>query len=75
MKTITIKPRDNPDLEIDATVNVMTGRPVVAVHQSPLQEDVTLSPIEARRVAKALLKAADVAQAKHEWGVAEKRRV
>lgn len=53
-----IRPRHMPDIEIGATVSIDTGRPIVTVRVGDGDAD-ALSPVEARRVARALVKAAE----------------
>jgi hypothetical protein len=59
---LVIKPRDMPEINIEATV-LLTGKPVVDVR---IGDDDTayLFPAEARRFAAALTKAADCCDAK-----------
>lgn len=65
MKTQTVKLRNAPDYYIDATINVMTGKPMVVLDsEADLVEDIDLSPTEAERLARVLMKAAAVARAK-----------
>lgn len=64
MKSIELKMRHTVDMAIDATVSIDTGRPVVAVHRYGPFDDEHFTPAEARRLAKALVKAADCVDAK-----------
>lgn len=65
MKTKTIKLRNEPDMHIEATVDVFTIKPLVVIDSdADLVEDITLSPIEAERLGHALIAAAGVARRK-----------
>lgn len=65
LKTITLKLRHTPNLDIDATVDVFTGRPLVCLHsEASLIEDINLTPTEADRLSRALAKAAIATRAK-----------
>lgn len=65
MRTIVIKPLGQPIMEIDATVYVSNGKPVVDFRIAD-HYDYPLRPVEARRLAVALQKAADCCDAKKE---------
>lgn len=59
----TIKLRHMVDLEIGASVSIDTGRPIVTVRVGEGDCD-AMTPTEARRVAVALVKAAECCDAK-----------
>lgn len=61
-----IKLRHHPDVELDATVDVYTGRPLVEFRFPTilLADDVLMTPREARTLSKALAEYADRADAK-----------
>ena len=63
IRTITIKLRHMPDILIDASVDIHTGKPVVDFRIDG-QDEETMTPTEARRLADALVKAADCCDAK-----------
>jgi hypothetical protein len=66
MRTITIRPRGELAMEIDATVTV-DGRAIVAIHYpESISDDTGYFPDDAERVGRALLKAAAVCRAKKE---------
>ena len=65
MRTVVIKPLGQPIIEIDATVCVSNGKPVVDFRIGD-DDDYALRPVEARRLAVALQKAADCCDAKRE---------
>lgn len=71
MRTATVKLRHMPDVMVDASVSLDTGRPIVDFRIDGDDEQ-TLTPAEARRVAVALIKAADCCDAKEAaaraWG-------
>lgn len=65
MKTVTVKLRHAPDYHVDATIDVFTGRPLVVLDSgADMVEDINMTPMEAERLATALLKAAEIARAK-----------
>ncbi len=63
LRTRTIELRHMPDISIDASVSVDTGRPIVDFRIDGRDEE-TLTPVEARRVAVVLVRAADCCDAK-----------
>ena len=65
MKTRIVKLKHEQDMEIDATIDVFTGKPLVTIYQlGDLREDISLRPIEADRLADALIAAARAAREK-----------
>jgi hypothetical protein len=65
MKTQTVKLRNAPDYYIDATIDVMTGKPLIVLDsEAAMVEDINLSPAEAERLARVLMKAAAIGRAK-----------
>lgn len=68
MRTRTLKFRHTQNVYVDATIDVMTGRPIVVVDSfDDLTEDISYTPAEAERLAKALLEGARIARAKITW--------
>lgn len=63
LRTLTVKLRHMPDILIDASVSLDTGKPIVDFRIDGGHEE-TLTPAEARRVAAALIRAADCCDAK-----------
>lgn len=63
IQTITIKLRHMPDILVDASVSLDSGKPIVDFRIDGDDEQ-TLTPLEARRVAATLIKAADCCDAK-----------
>lgn len=66
MRTVELKMRRMPDVLVDATVSLETGRPVVTVRVGD-GDDSEMTPSEARRVAKALIRAAECCDSKERW--------
>lgn len=65
MKTRIVKLVHEQDMEIDATIDVFTGKPLVTIYQlGDLRDDISLRPIEADRLADALIAAARAAREK-----------
>ena len=62
IRTITIKLRHMPDISIDASVSIDTGKPIVDFRID--DDDGLLTPAEARRISAALIKAANCCDAK-----------
>ena len=52
-----VKLRHSADLNIEATVNAFTGRPLIVIDSEA--EDIDLTPREARKLGQALLTMAD----------------
>lgn len=63
LRTTTVRLRHMPDILIGASVSIDTGRPVVDF-QIDGDDEETITPAEARRVAAALVRAADCCDAK-----------
>jgi hypothetical protein len=64
MKTVKLKLRHTPNLYVDATIDVFSGRPLVEIHSSDNCEDLDFTPVEAERLSRVLAKAAAIARAK-----------
>jgi hypothetical protein len=61
----TIKLKNEPDMHIEATVDVFTAAPLVVIDSdADMVDDICLRPIEAERLGRALIKAAAAARAK-----------
>lgn len=63
IRTITIRRPRQPSVSVDASVSIDTGRPIVDV-QIDDGDNLTLTPVQSRRLAAALLKAASCCDAK-----------
>lgn len=63
IRDIVVKMRHMPDVIIDASVSINTGRPIVGFRLDQ-DDSLHMTPAEARRVAAALVKAADCCDAK-----------
>lgn len=63
MRDVVVKSRYMPDFQIGASVSLDTGRPIVDFRVGDGDED-SLTPAEARRLAAALVRAADCCDAK-----------
>ncbi len=73
MRTQTVRLRHTPDVYVDATVDVMTGRPLVVIDsEASLIEDINHTPAEAERYGAALIKAARFCRAKQAWDRGQK---
>ena len=60
----SIKCRHNPEIIVDATHDAFTGRPLVTIWQhNDFIEDIMLTPVEAERLGRALMAAAEKAKA------------
>lgn len=66
MRDMVVKMRHMPDVIVDASVSIDTGRPIVGFRLD--QDDSRhMTPAEARRVATALMRAAICCEAKAEY--------
>lgn len=66
MRTRIVRLKHTLDMEIDATLDVFTAKPLVIIYQATadFREDVALRPVEAERLAAALIAAAKSARRK-----------